>query len=89
VLKSIIPLKAACKKAFRGSWVQTVLLVKRPRLVRKRPALIQFIAGFFMRFDLVFSQPRLRPQAYSVSGVLFFWVDLLGNVAASVRLVSK
>jgi hypothetical protein len=31
VLKSIIPLKAACKKAFRGSWVQTVLLVKRPQ----------------------------------------------------------
>ena len=30
VLKSIIPLKAACKKAFRGSLVQTVLLVKRP-----------------------------------------------------------
>jgi hypothetical protein len=22
--------KASCKKAFRGSWVQTVLLVKRP-----------------------------------------------------------
>jgi hypothetical protein len=39
-----------------------------------------------MRFDLVFSQPRSRPQAYSVSGVSFFWVDLLGNVAASVRV---